>query len=44
MKTKTPKTQKAKLEFIEQKIKTLLKENQALKQENTKLKVKLQNS
>ena len=32
------KTQKAKLELIEQKIKELLNENQELKQENTKLK------
>jgi len=33
-----PKTQKAKLELIEQTIKEILKENQQLKQENSKLK------
>ncbi len=38
MKKIKPQTQKAKLELIEQKIKELLKENQQIKQENSKLK------
>jgi regulator of replication initiation timing len=41
MKKIKPQTQKAKLEFIEQKIKDLINENQELKQENSKLKAKL---
>jgi len=38
MKKIKPQTQKAKLELIEQTIKELIKENQQLKQENSKLK------
>jgi hypothetical protein len=38
MTNKNQQTQKAKLELIEQKIKDILKENQAIKQENAKLK------
>ena len=38
MENPKPQTQKAKLELITQKIKELLKENQQLKQENSKLK------
>jgi regulator of replication initiation timing len=38
MKKIKPQTQKAKLDLIEQTIKELLKENQQLKQENSKLK------